>query len=178
MKNKQLLIEFINDNREEFKKHFNFVLFGCHDKDECFNQAVASIIDSWTENQNEFFKSKDFNGKIAYLKGAFKNKALSIIEKCKCPLSSSIDDLSPEIELLVVHNQYVSKYESIEETVENKLYLEFLLSDLSPEEKELIIKIFFEDKTVEEISKEMNLKSSTVRKRKQRVIEKIRDKLP
>ena len=67
--------------------------------------------------------------------------------------------------------------ESMEELVERKMLLDVLrdaMDSLMPEERELAMKVFGEEKQVREFAKSKNESRTTVSSRKQRVLEKLR----
>lgn len=76
--------------------------------------------------------------------------------------------------LLEQDQQFASPDVSTEDQVISQVWLESFATCLTQEERELLYKLYFQEKTEREVSRELGISKSTLHRRKVKLLEKIK----
>lgn len=165
------IAEIIRENYKQFKAAFCNRLIGCQKRSECFEDAVSDLLVSASQCPPKNWDTKTPEQKAGYILNSLIYQGIDNIKDCVCLKCDSYDDPDSGIDKLII----VNSHEEIEKQIEIETEIDFLTTGLTDEEGILIASIM-EEWSSQETALRIGTTPESARKRKQRLLEKLREK--
>ncbi|WP_308706259.1 sigma-70 family RNA polymerase sigma factor [Marinoscillum sp. MHG1-6] len=174
----ELWLEFKSGNRQAFEQiyrsHFaQLYNYGMtmHPKEPAVKDAIQQLfVDLWQRRSN----LSDVDNPASYLIKSLRHKLLSIIEEDK----RYDHNTAPEnVELEFIPSQEMSMISEQDGSLRRNR-IKLLINDLPPRQREVIMLIFFEEKSYEEASAILSMSIQSVYRLVWRAISSLRQSLP
>lgn len=169
-------------SKAEFQKHVESLKNG--DNSLILNCMLNQLQDSILYLQKKFSVSKEhsydicmstfveFMNKILQNKITYGNLRFLYSRMC---VNNLIDEVKKKRKIQEATNNYLKQSEDNPDTSEFLKILETIIIHLNDKEKHLITQIYYSGKPMQLIAEDHNLSYSNLRKKKQRIVEKLRE---
>lgn len=127
-------------------------------------EIISDIVFIIWKNQDKLDKNKKFSPYISGITRKIIYKRFSVSSR-----KIQTTDMTEDIE-----NDYVSDF-NVENLIEEKDFNEYILKNLENTEAEIFRKFYFEDKSIKQIAKEMELTKTNVKTKLHRIRKKVKE---